>query len=87
MLSVNASTTMMKSLGFGRDNGIASRNIVTTGAIYDRLHPTAWDIQSDTAVPNARRRIRVLATLVLIGSDAALVGIRQNAVYANVQCP
>ena len=58
-----------------------------TGAMNDIVQPMTCEIQSDSAVPNASRRIRVLATLARVGATAcgvALIGIGQDAAYANV---
>lgn len=78
----------MKNLGFGCDSGIANSSNVMTGAMYEMLQPTAWEIHSDTAVPNARRKTRVLAILESLSSpatDVVLVGIRQQASNSDIQ--
>ena len=65
------------------------KNIVMTGAMYEMVQPIAWDIQSDRAVPKASRRMRVFATSARAGNavvDVDLVGIRQDAADANVDC-
>ena len=60
-----------------------------TGAMKEMVQPTAWENQSDKAVPNARRKIRILAVCErtdIVELDAALVGIGKNAADANIQC-
>jgi len=50
------------------------------------LQPTAWEIQSESAVPKARRRTRVLAIPSPgAAGDATSVGIRQYASNSHVE--
>ena len=52
------------------------------------LQPIAWEIQSESAVPNASRNIRawvIVSRDRFPTSDVASVGIRQETSYADVE--
>ena len=71
----------------GAGSGIASRNMVNTGAMNESGQLMTWENSSDKLVPSAKRKIRLLAAAdAASGGPSAAIseGITHDTCQSNV---